>query len=170
MGTDAIGEESDLQAEADTQAGVDTETDALQTQADAFDAVGAHEQYYLEMIDALQGVRLVPDIGPLGTNLATMSLEFFQNFPTCNEHWRRHNTALKFLRELMLTRNYRCLAFPNDPQSQTIDIAEIIHGAETEFSFNYAIKSTPWIWQEMVAQMEPETMRYVVCGEGGRSR
>ena len=45
------------------------------------------------------------------------------------------------------------------------DVAEIMHEKGTAYHFSQT-SFNPWTWQEMVAQMDQESMAFVVQGEG----
>ena len=57
-------------------------------------------------------------------------------------------------------------AFSNTKAEQ---VPEIVHAKGTSFDFNTEIQK-PWVWQEMVAQLDDKSMQLVVEGPHCRSR
>jgi hypothetical protein len=100
--------------------------------------------------------------------LRALPLEYFQSFTTWTSNYKQHNIALKYLRERAEARQEDVVALPFDFVQQ--DIAEITHDKGVHFHFSDT-SFKPWYWQEMVAQLDEPSMRFVVNGEDpGRSR
>ncbi len=88
-------------------------------------------------------------------------LEYVRNLPLTT-HYKEHNVALKFVREVCAREGNTFLWFSNtDP----FYVAEIHHPKGTAFTFDETVRKKPWRWQDMVAQLDEASMRLVV--EGG---
>jgi hypothetical protein len=100
--------------------------------------------------------------------MAPRSLEYFQSITRWTSNYRQHNIALKYLRELAEARQEDVVVLPFD--FWATEIAEITHDKGVQFHFS-GTSFKPWYWQEMVAQLDEPSMRFVVNGEDpGRSR
>jgi hypothetical protein len=95
-------------------------------------------------------------------------LDYFQGLADdgFTDHYKQHNIALKWFREIGERHNRDEVRFNNDGPEW---VPEIQHPAGMNFSFPDERKTNPWRWQTMVAQLALGDMQRVVCGED-RSR
>jgi len=84
---------------------------------------------------------------------------------TC--HWTDHNIALKWFRDSSERVGLSVVIFSN---TQAQQVPQIDHPKGMFYQFIPDGNSKPWFWQEMVAQMDDESMRKVVQGLDNRSR
>ena len=87
-------------------------------------------------------------------------LEYFQNFNTWTSTYKQHNIALKWFRDSSERGGLDRVTFSN---TQPEEVSELVHGEGTNYQFNEDVKN-PWSWQEMVAQLDDASMRFVVEG------
>ena len=88
------------------------------------------------------------------------NLGFFQRYPTPRPR-SIHNTALKYFRQEAEERRSECVTFKNSAPAK---MKEMVKGEKTEFSFR-GNPNIEWHWQEMVAQLDAESLAYVVEGQ-----
>ena len=131
---------------------------------------------WLDGNDSGGGAAAVAEALPLPLDLAlrvtavaeALPLEYFQSFTAWTSNYKQRNTALKYLRERAEARHEDVVVLPFDLVQQ--EIAEITHDKGVQFHFSDT-SFKPWYWQEMVAQLDEPSMRFVVNGEDpGRSR
>ena len=104
--------------------------------------------------------------GPSNPQSRTIyTLEYFQTLQL-NTHWREHNIALKFLREVAEAQQVDRLWMDFGP----MEISKINHPKGTAFSFHPTAGFFKWEWQQMVAQLHTDYLQNFVEGSGGRSR
>jgi hypothetical protein len=88
-------------------------------------------------------------------------LEYFQQVgATLTRTYRLHNQALKWFRQEAEAAGVDSVVFSNVAPNP---IAQIEHSVGTDYHFVGAAK-TVWRWQDMVAQMDDESMQHVVEG------
>ena len=87
------------------------------------------------------------------------NLGFFQRYPTPRPR-SIHNTALKYFRQEAEERRSECVTFKNSAPAK---MKEMVKGEKTEFSFR-GNPNIEWHWLEMVAQLDEESLAYVVEG------
>ena len=92
-------------------------------------------------------------------------LGYFINYGIVG-HWKQHNAALKYFRMICERDGDEKFWCSNDGADS---VGTIIHDVGTEYTFDET-KMIPWKWQEMIAQMDRESMLNVVSGPEGRSR
>ena len=93
-------------------------------------------------------------------------VQYFQDRRVAlRRHWRQHNTALKWLREMCEAegKHYLCLGIARDEPTMH-SIAEISRPGGTSFTFRDT-ERWGWCWQDMVAQMGDSSMEVVVLGD-----
>ncbi len=102
-----------------------------------------------------------------------VTLEMFMAFDSWTSGYQQHNAALKWFR-------MECEShYPDNPQDappyvfsnvEAAQVAAINHGKGMGWDFDNQGARVPWNWLEMVAQMDAESMRTLVQGEGGHAR
>ena len=93
-------------------------------------------------------------------------LRYFQNLEsTC--HWKDHNIALKWFRDISERDGLSQAVFSNTHAEQ---VPQIRHPKGMSYEFDEGGQRRPWTWQGMVAQMDDESMLQVVQGPEDRSR
>ena len=95
------------------------------------------------------------------------TLDFFLSINTFTGGYKQHTAALKYFRE-------RCEIAGNNEgfalsDSHKAAVAAIVHPPGTDYWFNYEDMRV-WSWWDLVAQMDEESVRYVVedgdCSRG----
>ena len=101
-------------------------------------------------------------------------LDYFQNSAAAwNGNYRQRNAALKWYRQVL--EDYISALVFDGAVADSIpciikDTKAGQHQDNTDWSFSDT-EETKWLWLEMVAQLDPDTMEQVVCGPGrDRSR
>jgi hypothetical protein len=89
-------------------------------------------------------------------------IEYFRNYNDWTGSYKQHNTALKWFRQLCERSGETLALFSN---TEPEEVAELVHPKGPTFSFIEEIMY-PWKWQEMVAQLDNDDMRFVVEGAG----
>ena len=94
-------------------------------------------------------------------------LAFFQGIQTFSANYQQHNAALKWFRHRLENSANRParLFFSN---TEPTPVAGIVKGAGMDWDFAEN-RSHDWSWFEMVAQLDAESMAFVVNGAEGRS-
>ena len=113
----------------------------------------------------------LPGIAPPGNQTAVSvagasdaaalhSLEFFANFENWTNTYKQNNVALKCVRDSAEDAGHVVINFSNtDPHL----IRKIVHAWGTDYHFEGRPR-IPWRWQEMVAQLDAESLEWVVHG------
>ena len=101
------------------------------------------------------------------------TLEDFRNygqwFPEWSGTYKSHSIALKYFRDSAEENGQQEVIFPFKPTF--VRVPKFTHEKGPGYSFDPTTPGEPWIWQEMVAQMDAASMEFVVTGEGDhRSR
>ena len=91
-------------------------------------------------------------------------MAFFMSILHSEGEYCQHSAALKWLRKMCEDREYHEGIVLSS--SHKTAVAAIIHQRGTEYTFNYEDMRC-WYWWDMVAQMDEESIKYVV--EGGDS-
>ena len=76
--------------------------------------------------------------------------------------YKIHNAALKFFRHQ--GEEAGLIVVPFDNMRGNL-MKPVIHGETTDFGFDFEAADIQWRWQDMVAMLTSESMRYVVEGE-----
>ena len=109
-----------------------------------------------------------PTVPPMAPWFYTMN-HFLTHYPSFTDSYKQHSAALKWFRDCAEEDGHTCALFKKDHPAF---VPEIIHPTKTTYKYR-AGNDTEWRWQEMIAQMDKESMRYVVEGPpdaGNRSR
>ena len=94
-------------------------------------------------------------------------LDYFRSLE-CTCHWKDHNVALKWFRDSGEENGLDQVGFSNwGPAAQ---VPQILHPKGMQYHFDTDGQWKNWQWQEMVAQMDDQSMRMVVQGPDNRSR
>jgi hypothetical protein len=106
-------------------------------------------------------------------NVPYYTLEDFRNygqwFPDWSGTYKLHSIALKYFRDYAEAHDVHEVIFPFE--STLVPVPKFTHEKGPEYSFDPTTPGVPWVWQEMVAQMDDASMEFVVTGEGDhRSR
>jgi hypothetical protein len=101
------------------------------------------------------------------------TLEDFRNygqwFPDWSGTYKLHSIALKYFRDYAEANDVHEVIFPFE--STPVPVPKFTHEKGPAYSFDPTTPGVPWVWQEMVAQMDDASMEFVVTGEGDhRSR
>ena len=92
--------------------------------------------------------------------------DFESHYAIGLSHWRNHNAAMKWFRQKCEQEGEEDFIFPND---SSVEVAQIIHDKKgPNYTFDATV-TTRWWWQEMIAQLDGESMEHVVRGPEGRS-
>ena len=124
--------------------------------------------------DAAPAVPLPPADGSSGATAVAVqgehgemfTVDFFKNFRTFTRAYKQHNGALKWFR-----RKQENLATPSDllfPNHDHVAVAAIIKGKGMDFDFDETTLWS-WSWLEFVAQLDDESIDFVVKGPDDRS-
>ncbi len=89
-------------------------------------------------------------------------LAYFQNFREYTNTYKHHNIALKWFRDSSERAGLSEMMFSN---TAVAEVSQIDRPKGMQYQFDESIKH-PWCWQEMVAQLDDESMRVVVEGPG----
>ncbi len=108
------------------------------------------------------------DSAVAATGIAEPSVElfdlaYFQNFREYTNTYKHHNIALKWFRDSSERAGLSEVMFSN---TAVAEVPQIDNPKGMQYQFDESIKH-PWRWQEMVAQLDDESMRVVVEGPGG---
>ena len=100
------------------------------------------------------------------------TLAFFQSFSNFRHHYSRHNEALKYIRDMnedVLAPFTSCPFYC--PENMTVAEVGRYPKKTDDHNMDYFFTNTMvnWSWKEMVAQLDDESMDYVVRGPTGRS-
>jgi hypothetical protein len=106
------------------------------------------------------------------------TLEYFENFTEYAESYMVHNDMLKFVRDYLEACNAdpaRMLEYGFPPFFQDKVLVPVVkHDHKSpKYEFDWDEAPRKWHWHQMVAMLNPESMRYVVEGDqqnGARSR
>ncbi len=90
-------------------------------------------------------------------------LTYFQQFRGFTRTYQQHNVAMKWFRDSGEDAGLSRLTFNNIVFES---VPQIVHPPGMDYRFDENI-THPWCWQEMVAQLDDESMRVVVEGPGG---
>jgi hypothetical protein len=91
-------------------------------------------------------------------------LKFFQQPLTYTASYKQHNAALKWFRHRLESQEHPLPhKLPNN-----VAVAAIVHPPGMGYTFNTDV-SHDWSWLEMVAQLDRESMAFVVSGPDNRS-
>ena len=126
------------------------------------------------------GAALRPEPGSAGTADAAAAgpavadkpydLAFFQGYQTFSANYKQHNTALKWFRE-----KAENSANPDDDtgllfsNTEPMPVPVMNHPGGMNYDFDENSSYKPWMWFEMVAQLNADSMAFVVDGDDGRS-
>jgi hypothetical protein len=91
-----------------------------------------------------------------------IDLAYFQNFREYTNTYKHHNIALKWFRDSSERAGLSEMMFSN---TAVAEVSQIDRPKGMQYQFDESIKH-PWCWQEMVAQLDDESMRVVVEGPG----
>jgi hypothetical protein len=130
-------------------------------------ADGAAEVHEPAVADGAAEV-LPPEIQPV------YSLEHFRCYTWFRSGYKQHSAALKWFRDISEREAYMLWqpaksAHPCVFGDDATAVAAIVHPKGTEYDFDREDMRL-WNWQDLVAQLDAESMEYVVRGEDGRSR
>ena len=89
-------------------------------------------------------------------------LDWFQTHRPLTIDFKMHNAALKFFRHQ--GEEAGLIVVPFDNMRGNL-MKPVIHGETTDFDFDFEAADIQWRWQDMVAMLTSESMRYVVEGE-----
>jgi hypothetical protein len=78
-----------------------------------------------------------------------------------NDTYKQHSVALKYFREVGERTNVQEVVF-NNHEAEAVGV--IVHEKGEAFHFEPFLGAVPWRWQEMVAQMNEDSMRMVLQG------
>jgi len=90
-------------------------------------------------------------------------LAYFQKLWEYTSTYKQHNIALKWFRDSSEREGLSERMFSN---TAVAEVPQIEHPKGMDYHFDESIKH-PWRWQEMVAQLDADSMRVVVEGSGG---
>ena len=94
------------------------------------------------------------------------TVDFFKNFRTFTGAYKQHNAALKWFRVVQERLDTPCdLHFSNTDE---VAVAAIIKGKGMDFDFDETTLWS-WSWLELVAQLDDESIDFVVKGPDDRS-
>ena len=108
---------------------------------------------------------LQPQPGAVSTAVVVYDLEYFRRWETWTDSYKQNNAALKWLRQEQEQRDSD-LRLSN---TEFTAVAAIVKGKGMDYDFDLT-KVQYWSWLEMVAQLDDESMAYVVNGPDNRSR
>jgi hypothetical protein len=116
----------------------------------------ASEEYQGAVADVHDAERLG------GTAVAEFQFDcaYFQNFRDFTDGYKQHNIALKWFRELGERQGAEYIIMDNSRPMQ-VPLCDHPKGMLWQFD---ETRSTDWRWQEMVAQLDLQSMRHVVEG------
>ncbi len=94
------------------------------------------------------------------------NLAFFQSREV-DKHWKYHNAALKWFRKQDdTTERWASGGWRKFSNTDNNWRAEIDHPTGMQWTFK--TNMVPWSWMDMIAQLDPDSMRYVVNGDDSR--
>ena len=102
-----------------------------------------------------------PPILEMERPIGAFDLAYFQQFRPFTGGYKQHNLALKWFRLLAERRTLNFIVFDNH---RPIEVPVCDHPKGMEFSFDET-RTNEWTWQEMVAQLDAESMKRVVEGQ-----
>ena len=108
------------------------------------------------------------------TVVAPLNLEWFQQHTLGGVgNIRDHNAALKYFRQVqegahhLVNGNQEQFVFP---LHRPVQVRKVVHEKGTAYGFDMSDEGLlDWNWQQMVAHLDDDSMRYVVEGPEGRS-
>ena len=87
-------------------------------------------------------------------------LAYFEQFRPFTSNYKQHNVALKWFRLLAERESRSFVVFDND---RPIEVPMCDHPKGMEYSFDET-RTREWTWQEMIAQLDAESMKRLVEG------
>ena len=101
-----------------------------------------------------------------GDGVTVLDLRYFQNYKNFTSGYKQHNAALKWFRDstenVASPVNSDPVVFGLEPAA----VAAIVHPKGMDYDFDRQVM-LEWSWLEMVAQLDRDSMKYVVEGDGG---
>ena len=109
-------------------------------------------------------------VGPVDVDrpacLQTFDLPYFDRRRMhLSRNYQQHNAALKWFRGELERRGESSMQCGDTP----MDMPQIVHAKGTDWTWNHA-ERVHWCWLDMVAQLKPDDLKYVVQGPENRSR
>ncbi len=101
-------------------------------------------------------------LAPTSAGPRIFGLEHFRSFVKYTDTYKQHNLALKFFRD---TNEASGIDQKNFSNTLPEEVAEILHDTKGPLYRINAEVTHAWNWQEMVAQLDDESMRFVVEGD-----
>ena len=96
-------------------------------------------------------------------------VDFFLTYQNFTGIFQQHNAALKYFRHVLESQGD-----PEQPRGRRLEnkspeeVATVLHGVRTNYAFDFT-QMKPWSWQEMIAQLVPDDILWVVQGPDGHS-
>ena len=121
----------------------------------------------IERFDLQQAVAVPPAPDAIITYQITVEppperfdLEYFLSFQDFTWSYRQHNVALKWFRQFCENAGLTEYIFSN---TAVADVPIINHRQGMSYSFDDESMTVPWRWQEMVANLNADAIRDIIC-------
>ena len=106
-------------------------------------------------------ITAVAGAGSSGGNTQVFPVEYFLQWQGWTDTCKQHNVALKYFRDYAEEYALTVIHFTNTAEGNPV--AQIVHEKGPNYHF-VGEPTIPWNWQEMVAQMDEHSMRWIVQG------
>ena len=96
-------------------------------------------------------------------------IPYFEGYRAFSDGYKQHNLSLKYFREAAENKESPMSSFPlKFPFDGWVSTKAVVHEKEG-MGYTFSDDVIWWNWHELVAQLETESMQYVVDGPEGRS-